>query len=58
MLAEMEPPTMPVAIGVLYCVPNDTYEVSIVTQIEEAKARGDGDLNTLLRGGHTWEVAG
>jgi 2-oxoglutarate ferredoxin oxidoreductase subunit beta len=58
MLAEMEPPTMPVALGVLYCVPNDTYEMSIVSQIEEAKARGDGDLNMLLRRGHTWEISG
>ena len=55
MLAALE---TPVALGVLYCVPDDTYEVSVITQIEAAKAQGDGDLATLLRGGHTWEVKG
>ncbi len=59
LLAAMEPPHMPVALGVLYCVPADTYEVSVVSQIEEAKGQAESvDLNALLRRGHTWTVSG
>ena len=57
MLAAMEPPRFPVALGVIYCNPAPSYEASVHAQIEEAGARADGDLNALLRGGHTWEVA-
>ncbi len=57
MLASMSRRTMPVALGVLYCDPAPCYESRIVAQVEEAKSRStNGDLNSLLRRGHTWVV--
>ncbi len=61
MLAAMEPPTHPVALGVLYCDPAPSYERQVAERVAEAVAgaaeRGEqGDLNALLRRGHTWRV--
>ncbi|HLI12275.1 MAG TPA: 2-oxoacid:ferredoxin oxidoreductase subunit beta [Alphaproteobacteria bacterium] len=57
MLAQMEPPAFPMALGVLYCSPAPTYERQVVGQIEEATKRGSApDLNALLRRGSTWRV--
>ncbi|MEL0106897.1 MAG: 2-oxoacid:ferredoxin oxidoreductase subunit beta [Rhodospirillales bacterium] len=58
MLAHMEPPTMPVPIGVLYCNPEASYEQSVDDQIEQLKKdKPAGSLNELLRGGYTWTVS-
>jgi 2-oxoglutarate ferredoxin oxidoreductase subunit beta len=58
MLASLEPPEMPVALGVLYCAPVPTYEEGVLAQIESAKARNpEPSLNALLRKGHTWTVS-
>jgi 2-oxoglutarate ferredoxin oxidoreductase subunit beta len=59
MLAAMEPPTMPVAIGIVYCDPTPSYEQSVVTQLENAKKQAGkvNDINALLRSGTTWEVS-
>ena len=57
MLAEMEPPDLPVAMGVLYQAEAEPYERSVVDQIEAAKAASPKpDLNALLRSGSTWTV--
>jgi 2-oxoglutarate ferredoxin oxidoreductase subunit beta len=58
MLVAMDPPTMPVAIGVIYCDATISYEQSVVDQINYAQEqKGEGkDLNVLLRSGSTWEV--
>ena len=57
MLATMEPPEYPVALGVLYCNPTPTYDASVLAQVQEAKNRvPDADLNEYLRRGHTWMV--
>ncbi len=57
MLALMEPPNMPVALGVLYCDPRPSYEDGVNHHMEEAKKHGSGqDLDALLRRGHTWTV--
>jgi 2-oxoglutarate ferredoxin oxidoreductase subunit beta len=57
MLAQMEPPTMPVALGVLYCGDAPTYETSVHGQVEQAKNdNGPGDIEKLLRRGQTWTV--
>ena len=57
MLALMEPPSMPVAIGVLYCHPTSSYEDGVKDHFEEAEKDADGtDLNALLRRGHTWTI--
>ncbi|MFI4987309.1 MAG: 2-oxoacid:ferredoxin oxidoreductase subunit beta [Alphaproteobacteria bacterium] len=57
MLAQMEPPDFPVALGVLYCNPAPAYEALVAGQIEEAKRRQpQADLNALLRRGTTWRL--
>lgn len=57
MLASMDPDTMPVALGVLFCNPADTYETDVLAQVGDAASDPSGaDLNALLRSGHTWKV--
>lgn len=57
LLASMQPPDFPMAIGILYCNPSEPYTDKIQGQIEDAKAKAPaGDLNALLRSGHTWNV--
>lgn len=57
MLAGLDRPDYPVALGVLYCNPGESYDAAVHKQIDEAK-RGatETDLNALLRRGHTWTV--
>jgi len=43
---------------VLYETHRECYEDVMAAQIEEAIAlKGKGDLNKLLRGSETWEIA-
>ena len=61
MLAAMEPPHMPVALGVLYCDPAPSYDWEVAAQIADAKTRADkagtnGSLNAIMRAGNTWTV--
>ena len=57
MLVQMQPPEMPVAVGVIYCAPGTSYEEAVQAQNEQAKAKAKAtDLNALLRQGATWEV--
>jgi 2-oxoglutarate ferredoxin oxidoreductase subunit beta len=57
LLGQMEPPSFPVALGVLYCNPAPTYEYGVHEQVRRAKAQlGEGDLAKLFRGGSTWTV--
>jgi len=56
MLAQMEPPNLPVALGVLYCESAPTYDSSVHAQIEHARKAGEGDLTKLLHRGQTWTV--
>ncbi|MCA9690719.1 MAG: 2-oxoacid:ferredoxin oxidoreductase subunit beta [Myxococcales bacterium] len=59
LLASMEPPTFPVALGVLYCDPTPSFETQLLGQNRSAEASmGKGDLNRLMRQGHTWTVKG
>jgi 2-oxoglutarate ferredoxin oxidoreductase subunit beta len=55
MLAALEPPEFPVALGVLYCDPAPTYERDVHAQIAAA-GKAVADLDTLLRSGRTWRV--
>ena len=58
MLAAMRPPAFPMALGVLYCDPEPTYDASVKAQIDEAKAAAPADdINALLRRGYTWTVS-
>lgn len=57
LLADMEAP-FPVALGVIYCDPAESYEVGVWAQMEQAKAKNPKpDINKLLRSGNTWTVA-
>lgn len=60
LLIELGPPHFPVAMGVLYCDPVSSYEQDVARQMDEAGARTatDADVDTMLRGGRTWEVEG
>lgn len=59
LLAAMQPPAFPIAIGVLYCNPSESYTDKVQRQIDDAraKAKAPADLNALLRSGHTWQVS-
>src|SRR3546814_19203104 len=41
MLATMQPPHFPVALGALYCDPAPTYESAVSAQIEQAQTRSE-----------------
>jgi len=57
LLVDMQGPELPVAIGVLYCSPSSAYINDIYNQYEDVRgARDKGDVNQLLRSGHTWVV--
>ncbi len=57
LLAQLEPPAFPMAIGVLYCDPAEPYERAVHNQLSAVKAkRQNGDLAALLKGGRTWIV--
>jgi len=57
MLAAMDPPNFPVALGVLYCNPAPTYDGAVYAQIAVVNAKAPkADMNALLRQGHTWRV--
>ncbi len=57
LLSRMKAPELPVALGVLYAVPGQTYERDVHAQQEAALERsGRGDLRKLLLSGDTWTV--
>ena len=57
MLAALEPPTFPIALGVLYRDETHSYEADAVHQVETARGKqGEGDVDALLNSGHTWTV--
>jgi 2-oxoglutarate/2-oxoacid ferredoxin oxidoreductase subunit beta len=50
--------SLPRPFGVFYRENRVLYEDTLDGQIKEAVAKkGEGDLNALIRGGHTWSVA-
>jgi 2-oxoglutarate ferredoxin oxidoreductase subunit beta len=58
LLAGLEPPHFPIALGVLYAQSAPTYEAMMAAQMNAAaKKMGDGDLDALLRQGDTWVVS-
>ncbi len=52
LLVALEPPTFPVALGVLYCNPAPSYEEEVYKQ-PPGKA---GNIESLLHKGRTWNV--
>ena len=55
MLAGLEPPDFPMALGVLYCNPAASYDGQVYAQVAAAGPQ-QRDLNALLRSGRTWKV--
>ncbi len=56
-LAEMHGPDLPTALGIIRAVDAPTYDALLNEQLERAVTkRGQGDLESLLRGGDTWIV--
>ncbi|HWO88561.1 MAG TPA: 2-oxoacid:ferredoxin oxidoreductase subunit beta [Gemmatimonadales bacterium] len=56
LLAGLEPPVYPVAIGVLYADSGPCYDRDLHAQIAAAGPQKD-DLNALIRQGRTWNVS-
>jgi len=56
LLAQMDEAGLPVATGILYCNPAPSYEQGLAGLAESVQSDGHGDLNALLRRGHTWTV--
>ena len=56
MLAALEPPDAPMALGVLFHDPAPAFDRQVLAQVQpEAEGRGLADL---LYGGRTWTVDG
>jgi 2-oxoglutarate/2-oxoacid ferredoxin oxidoreductase subunit beta len=57
-LAALDPPDFPVALGVLFCKPGPTYEEEL--RAKQAGGEGEGDplkrIDKLMRKGATWTV--
>jgi 2-oxoglutarate ferredoxin oxidoreductase subunit beta len=59
LLSGLEPPLFPVALGVLFAAPAPAFEEAVLDQNRQAvELRGAGDIDALLRKGHTWTVGG
>ena len=61
LLAAMEPPALPVALGVLYCDPVPSYDAQIEAKrtqrpVDGGQAAGLAGIDALLRDAHTWTV--
>lgn len=56
MLSYMDYPAFPVPVGVFRSVERPTYEELLARQVEDAMAKGRGDIEALLHGPETWEV--
>jgi len=55
MLAGLHGPDFPVAVGVLYCDPAESYEADVYAQVAAAGKPTD-DVGALLHSGRTWTV--
>lgn len=57
MLASMEAPEMPVALGVIRCVDDSTYEMNLKKQVEDVVAKSKIKcVDDLLNSGDTWSI--
>jgi 2-oxoglutarate ferredoxin oxidoreductase subunit beta len=56
LLVALRPPQFPEILGVIYCDPAPSYETAVAAQDAQARAKGPGDIDKLMRGGNTWQV--
>jgi len=58
LIAAMQGPDFPVAVGILYHNPVTAYVSDLSDQrLKLRETRGSGDLSALLHTGHTWKVS-
>ncbi len=57
LLSALRPPEFPEVLGVIYCDPATSYDAAVTAQDAQARAKGPGDLDKLMRAGNTWSVA-
>ncbi len=55
-LVGMDYPDFPVPIGVFRDVDAPSFEMLVQQQVDDARAKGEGDFSALLRAGETWDV--
>jgi len=59
LIAQMQPPQFPVALGVIYCEEGPEYTDVVYQQVDAAKSKDKAvPMAELLHSGHTWEVKG
>jgi 2-oxoglutarate ferredoxin oxidoreductase subunit beta len=57
MLINLERPTFPTVLGVIYEDPAPSFETAMIEQTQAVREKlGKADLNDLIREGRTWEV--
>ena len=57
LLADLEPPSCPMALGIFRAVEKPTYDGLLMSQVAATtKQRGRGELRKLLNAGTTWDV--
>ena len=56
LLAGMQPPEFPMALGVLYEDPQQSYEQAVHGQIAQEKAAAKGGLREAILGANTWTI--
>ncbi len=57
LLVAMEPPSLPVAMGVVFCDPAPaSYEAGVLAEVEAVHGSHPGTLAELLQKGNTWTV--
>ncbi|HTG85204.1 MAG TPA: hypothetical protein VL853_10350, partial [Gemmatimonadales bacterium] len=57
LLAGMQQPDFPMALGVLYDDPQPSYEAAVYGQIAEEKAAAKGGLREAILGANTWTIS-
>jgi 2-oxoglutarate ferredoxin oxidoreductase subunit beta len=57
LLAGMQQPDFPMALGVLYDDPQPSYEVAVYAQIAEEKVAAKGGLREAILGANTWTIS-
>ncbi len=57
LLASMESPDLPVAVGVIFCDPGSTYDNLVLDQEKQAKEiQPNLKISDILNSGYTWKV--
>ena len=57
LLASMDSPDLPVAVGVIYCDPIETYDQLILDQEKQANEdKPNLKINDIINSGYTWKV--